>query len=83
MLSAIATIGRQVMSWLNHTVAASGAPQFLQNDASLTTTGSPHWEQKRGRSTLESGMEGENRVAELENIAGAEWRFGNALFAEP
>src|SRR5579859_5400460 len=78
-----ASEGRHVMSWLNHTVPASGAPHSLQKFASATTTGFPHCEQKRGRSILSSGMEGKGSVAELYCVTIAERCFSDALTAKP
>jgi hypothetical protein len=63
MLSRNAISGRHLMSRLNQTVPASGAPHSLQKLASATTTVLPHCEQKRGRSIFASGMEDKDGVA--------------------
>ena len=83
MLKTMATDGRQGILELSQTVFASGAPQFLQKLASGTTTGEPHWAQKRGRSKRGSGMEGEKRVAQPERVTTAKLRFGHSLAAYP
>src|SRR5260370_36666201 len=74
--------GRQLISWLNQAVTASGAPHSLQKTASATVTGWPHCEQKRGLSIPTSGMEGKGGVTKFDLIAVGNRRLYNPLDAD-
>src|SRR5260370_27186872 len=82
MLSSSAIHGRQLISWLNHAVPASGAPHSLQKTASATVTGWPHCEQKRGLSIPTSGMEGKGGVTKFYLVTVGNRRLRNTLGAD-
>src|SRR2546429_4207097 len=78
MLSANAITGRN-SPMPEEKLPFSDAPQSLQYDAPSTTIGRPHREQKSGAEDWASGTEGERRLAQPDQVAVLERRFGHAL----